>query len=46
VDVFGLKTTGSRLEASRITVYEGNRPVRMPKGARIVLPNGQVSNPK
>jgi hypothetical protein len=46
VDVIGLKTTGSRAEASRITVYEGNRPVRMPKDARIILPNGPVQGPK
>jgi hypothetical protein len=46
VDVFGLKTIESRVEASRVIVYDGNRPVRMPRVARIISPNGQIQNPK
>lgn len=42
VFVMGLKLPGGELRASRITVYEGRRPVRMAPGARIIDPNGQV----
>jgi hypothetical protein len=41
-DIIGLKLDGARVQASRITVYEGNSPVRMPPGARVVVPNGQI----
>jgi hypothetical protein len=41
VDIIGTKR-GSAVRATRIVVYEGNRPVRMPKGARVILPNGSV----
>jgi hypothetical protein len=40
VDIIGLKINDSRIEASRIIIYEGNSPVRMPAGARAVQPNG------
>jgi hypothetical protein len=39
VDVIGLDAAGSALRATRVTVYEGNRPVRKPAGVP-VLPNG------
>lgn len=41
VDIIGLKTSGSAVQATRIIVYEGNRPVRMPAGAAIASPNGR-----
>lgn len=46
VDIIGLKTNDTRVQASRITVYDGNAPVRMPAGRRIILPNGTVVNRK
>lgn len=46
VDIIGLKTSGSTVQATRITVYEGNRPVRMPAGAAIVSPDGTIQNRK
>ena len=46
VDIIGLKINDSRVEASRIIIYGGNAPVRMPAGARVVQPNGTVQNPK
>ncbi len=42
VFVLGLKLPGGELRATRVTVYEGNRPVRMAPGTRIIDPNGQV----
>lgn len=42
VFVMGLKLPGGELRATRVTVYEGRRPVRMPPGTRIIDPNGQV----
>lgn len=41
VDILGTKA-GSAVRATRVIVYEGNRPVRMPKGARVIEPNGAV----
>lgn len=41
VDILGTKD-GSAVRATRVVVYEGNRPVRMPVGARVILPNGSV----
>jgi hypothetical protein len=46
VDIIGLKTNDTRVQASRITVYEGHAPVRMPAGRRIILPNGTVQDRK
>jgi len=42
VDIIGLETTISGVEAARVIVYEGNRPVRMPTGARVTSTNGSV----
>jgi len=44
VDVIGLKEDGTQVQASRITVYGGNAPARMPPGARVIEPNGTVQN--
>ena len=41
VQVVGLDLRNGRIRATRVTVYEGNRPVRMGTG-RVVLPTGQV----
>jgi hypothetical protein len=46
VDIIGLKTNDTRVQASRITVYEGHAPVRMPAGARVILPDGTVQTRK
>lgn len=43
VDVIGTKD-GSAVRATRVIVYEGNRPVRMPAGTRIIEPNGSVGS--
>ncbi|MBZ5580098.1 MAG: DUF5666 domain-containing protein [Acidobacteriia bacterium] len=40
VDLIGLTITETRVHASRITVYEGNLPVRMPAGTRVTAPDG------
>jgi hypothetical protein len=40
VQVVGLDLRGGRILATRLTVYEGSRPVRM-GNARVILPNGQ-----
>ena len=42
VDIIGLKTGGSRVQATRITIYEGRAPVRMKPGTRVILPNGTI----
>ena len=42
VFVIGLKLPSDTLEATRVIVYEGGRPVRMRKPSHIVLPNGAV----
>jgi len=41
VDVMGLALKDGTVRAARVTVSEGNRPVRM-GNARIILPNGQI----
>jgi hypothetical protein len=41
VDIIGTKD-GSAVRATRVIVYEGKRPVRMPAGARVILPNGSA----
>ena len=41
VQVMGLDLKNGTVLAARVTVYEGNRPVRMKPG-RVVLPNGQI----
>ena len=46
VDIIGLVTGDTRVQASRITMYEGHAPVRMPTGGRIILPNGTVVDRK
>jgi len=46
VDIIGLKIAKSRVQASRVTVYEGNAPVRMPSGTRVTEPNGSVRTRK
>jgi Domain of unknown function (DUF5666) len=42
VDIIGRETTDGDVHATRITVYEGNAPVRMPAGARVTTPDGSV----
>src|SRR5580658_5547308 len=42
VDIIGIGTTSSALRATRVVVYDGNAPVRMPAGARVISPNGSV----
>jgi hypothetical protein len=41
VEIVGLKTD-STVQATRVTVYEGNAPVRMPAGARVIRTDGTV----
>jgi hypothetical protein len=36
VQVFGLDLKGGKVQGSELTVYEGNRPVRMPKGGKVL----------
>jgi hypothetical protein len=38
----GLKAADSAVQATRVIVYEGNHPVRMPGGARVIAPNGSI----
>jgi hypothetical protein len=42
VDIIGLETTDPGVQATRVIVYEGNAPVRMPAGARVIAPDGSV----
>lgn len=42
VDIIGLKTSGAHVQATRITIYEGHAPVRMPPGTKIIAPDGTV----
>jgi hypothetical protein len=42
VDIIGRETTDSGVLAARVTVYEGNAPVRMPPGGRVTSPDGSV----
>lgn len=42
VQVIGRPLANGEILATRVTVYQGNHPVRMRKDARIVLPNGSV----
>jgi hypothetical protein len=41
VEIVGLKT-GSTVQATQVTVYEGNAPVRMPADARVIGTDGTV----
>jgi hypothetical protein len=43
VDVIGFRTGGPELHASRIVVYDGNKPVRMRAGRPAIRPDGSVS---
>jgi Domain of unknown function (DUF5666) len=42
VDIIGRETTDSSVQATRIIVYEGNAPVRIPAGARVLASDGSV----
>jgi hypothetical protein len=42
VDIIGIETTNSKVQATRVIIYEGNRPVRMRAGARVISPDGSV----
>lgn len=42
VDVIGRKATDAGVQATRIIVYEGNAPVRMPGGASVINTDGSV----
>jgi len=42
VDILGIETAKSGVQATRVIVYEGNRPVRMPAGARVTAADGSV----
>jgi hypothetical protein len=42
VDIIGRETRDSGVQATRIIIYEGNAPVRMPAGARVTAPDGSV----
>ena len=45
VDIIGLKTSDSVVEATRVIVYDDHgSPVRMPAGGRVTLPNGEIRN--
>jgi len=47
VDIIGLKTTDSRVQATRITVYNASlRPIRMQTPAKVRAPNGNVGELK
>jgi len=41
VDILGRETSAG-VQATRVIVYEGYRPVRMPAGARVIAPDGSV----
>lgn len=36
VQVFGLDLKGGKVQGSELTIYEENRPVRMPKGGKVL----------
>jgi hypothetical protein len=40
-DIIGIDTTRSGVRATRVIVYEGNAPARMPSGARVMAPDGR-----
>jgi hypothetical protein len=40
VQVVGLDLKEGKVQASRLTVYEGKRPVRMPKDAKVLTATG------
>jgi hypothetical protein len=42
VFIIGLKLSGGELQATRITVYDGHKPVRTKPGTRVILPNGEI----
>jgi hypothetical protein len=46
VDIIGLETMESRVQATRVTVYDGDAPVGMPSGARVISPDGSVHTRK
>jgi hypothetical protein len=46
VDIIGLKTSDLGVQATRVIVYEGNAPVRMPAGAVVTTPDGSIQNRK
>ncbi len=45
VDIIGLKLDKVRVQGTRITIYEGNRPVRMRDG-KVFLPDGRIQERK
>jgi Domain of unknown function (DUF5666) len=42
VDILGLETANSGVQATRVIVYTGNRPVRMSARARVIAADGSV----
>ncbi len=40
VDIIGIETTNSGVQAARVIVYEGKRPVGMHAGAGVISPDG------
>jgi len=42
VQVIGVRGGNGEILATRLIIYEGNRPVRMRSDARILLPNGTI----
>lgn len=42
VQVIGVRNANGEILATRLIIYEGNRPVRMRSDARVVLPNGTI----
>jgi hypothetical protein len=42
VDIIGIETTNSGVQATRVIICEGNRPVRMRAGARVIPADGSV----
>jgi len=46
VDIIGLETADVGVQATRIIVYQGNAPVGMPAGGRMIAPDGSVQTRK
>jgi hypothetical protein len=42
VQVVGLDLRNGRILATKVTVYDGNQPVRMQGTTPVILPNGQI----
>lgn len=42
VDIIGLETSHSDVQATRVTIYQGGQPVRMRPGAPVRAPSGSV----